>query len=61
MKPRPRPNQAMRDAVKRAVAADTPAAKSIAYGLAERQRDERAAPRTSPGFDRYWKAKQKSR
>jgi hypothetical protein len=53
MKPRPRPNQAMRDAVKRAVAADSPAARDMAHTLAERQRDERAAPRQSEGYSRF--------
>jgi hypothetical protein len=53
MKPRPRPNQAMRDAVKRAVATDSDAARSLAYDLAEHQRDERAAPRQSEGYSRF--------
>jgi hypothetical protein len=43
----------MRDAVKRAVATDSPAARDLAFDLAERQRDERAAPRQSEGYARF--------
>jgi len=43
----------MRDAVKRAVAADSPAARDLAFDLAVKQRDERAAPRQSEGYARF--------
>jgi hypothetical protein len=43
----------MRRALVHAVAADTPAARDMAHTLAERQRDERAAPRQSEGYARF--------
>jgi hypothetical protein len=43
----------MRDAVKRAVLQDTPEARDLAHSMAERQRDERAAPRQSEGYARF--------
>lgn len=56
---KPRPNRAMRDAVRRAVNEDTSEpARDLAYTLAEAQRAAHE-PRQSPGYDRYRRSRGK--
>lgn len=51
-------NPAIRDAMRRAVSDGSPAARDLAYSLAERQRDaQMTSARTSPGYADYVKSR----
>lgn len=53
--PKPPGSKTMRLALRRAASGDNPAARDLAYTMAERQRD--AQTRTSPGYAAYMKSK----